>query len=59
MQSWLAETEVAGEHRFALVFAREAQVAKAQGARVLEQPLRELVEVKPAVFKGFSNRGEG
>lgn len=56
--SWLAETEVAGEHRFALVFAAEPQVAKVHGARVLEQPRHELVQVRPSVFKGFSRRGE-
>jgi hypothetical protein len=57
--SWLVETEVAGEHRFALVFARTAFAARQRGARVLEQQLVEHVTVKPSTFKGFSNRGEG
>ncbi len=53
---WLAETEVEGESRCALVWAQHAHTAKGAGARVLEQPLHELVKVRQVQFKGFSRR---
>lgn len=52
--AWLAETEVEGETHVAIVLAQHYLTAKRAGASVLEQPLHELVRVKPAVFKGFA-----
>jgi hypothetical protein len=52
--AWLAETEHEGETHVAIVWAQHAQRAKSAAAPVLEQPLHELVRVKPAVFKGFA-----
>jgi hypothetical protein len=53
---WVAETEVDGETRVAIVWAQHHCQAKRAAAQVLEQPLHELVTVRPAVFKGFSAR---
>ena len=55
--AWLAETEVEGETRVAIVWSQHAQEARRAAAPVLEQPLHELVQVKQVAFKGFSKRG--
>jgi hypothetical protein len=54
--AWLAETEVEGETRVAIVWSQLACEAKRKAAPVLEQPLHELVTVKQVAFKGFSAR---
>lgn len=55
--SWLAETEVNGETRVAIVWSQLACEARRVAAPVLEQPLHELVQVRQVAFKGFSLRG--
>jgi hypothetical protein len=54
--AWLAETEVGGETRVAIVWSQHAYQARLSAMPVLEQPLVEHVHVKPVTFKGFSKR---
>lgn len=54
---WLAETDVEGETRVAIVWSQLPCEARRAAAPVLEQPQHELVRVKQVTFKGFSRRG--